>query len=58
MDEDTVVYEIMYRDHRACVRLFARVTNYDEAVCYRELCASDDRRDPRFPVWIRKEGEE
>lgn len=56
---DTVVaYEVVYRDHRACPRIYARTLSYDEARCYAELCEGDHRRDPRFPVRIRKEGEE
>jgi hypothetical protein len=55
--EETTVFEVVYRDYRAVPHLYARVATYDEAVSFRDLCEADQRRDPRFPVWIRREGE-
>lgn len=58
-ESDTVfAYEVVYRDFRACPRIYARTLTYDEARFCAELCEADHRRDPRFPVRIRREGEE
>lgn len=56
--DDGVLYEVVYRDVRACQRLYARCRTYEEAKVFADRCEADPRRDPRFAVRIRREGEE